>query len=53
MEFSSWKRGVDKVLSVYSNKVGTVKYFGILCAIHNKIVGSADRALAAYNIQIN
>ena len=52
-EFNSWKKSVDRVLSVYQDKIGTAKYFGILHTIRNKIVGSADAALESYNIPLN
>lgn len=52
-EFSSWKKGVDRILEAYSAYQGTPKYYGILHTIRNKIVGHADMALESYNTPLN
>ncbi len=52
-EFSSWKKSVERILKIYEPSIGTPKYFGILNVIRNKIVGSADAALEAYNTPLN
>lgn len=52
-EFSSWKKGIDRILKTYEHTVGTPKYFGILHTIRNKITGNADTALESYNVPLN
>lgn len=52
-EYSSWKKSVERILRLYEPCKGTPKYFGILNTIRNKIVGSADAALEAYNTPLN
>lgn len=53
MEFSSWKKSVERILKIYEPSIGTPKYFGILNVIRNKVVGSADAALESYNTPLN
>lgn len=48
-EYSSWKESIGRILRLYEPCKGTLKYFGILNTIRNKIIGSADAALEAYN----
>ena len=38
MEFSSWKKSVERILKIYEPSIGTPKYFGILNVIRNKVV---------------
>jgi hypothetical protein len=52
-EYGSWKKSVDRILRIYSNIVGTTKYYTILNVIRNKIVGDADIALESYNTPLN
>lgn len=52
-EFSSWKKSVDRILSIYEPLRGTPKYYGILSVIRNKITGNADIALESYNTPLN
>ena len=52
-EFSSWKKSVDRILTIYEHLKGTPKYYGILSVIRNKIVGHADIALESYNTPLN
>lgn len=52
-EFSSWKKSVERVLSIYESTKGTPRYFAILNIIRNKIVGAADAALESYNTPLN
>lgn len=52
-EFSSWKKSVERVLSIYESSKGTPRYFAILNVIRNKIVGTADAALESYNTPLN
>lgn len=52
-EFSSWKKSVDRILSIYEPLKGTPKYYGIISVIRNKITGNADIALESYNTPLN
>lgn len=52
-EFASWKKSVDRVMTLYDSLKGTAKYFGILNVVRNKIVGNADTALESYNTPLN
>lgn len=52
-EFSSWKKSVERVLSLYDSTKGTPRYFAILNVIRNKIIGAADAALESYNTPLN
>lgn len=52
-EFSSWKKSVERILSIYESTKGTPRYFAILSVIRNKIVGVADAALESYNTPLN
>lgn len=52
-EFSSWKKSVDRILSIYEGSKGTPRYYGILNVIRNKITGNADIALESYNTPLN
>jgi len=51
--FTSWKKSVDRVLTIYDSLKGTPKYYGILSTIRNKIVGQADIALESYNTPLD
>lgn len=53
MEFSSWKKSVDRILQIYEPIRGTPKYYGILTIIRNKIIDKADAALESYNTPLN
>lgn len=52
-EFSSWKKSVQRVLTMYENLKGTPKYYGILNVIRNKITGGADAALESFNTPLS
>lgn len=52
-EFGSWKKSVDRILTIYEPLKGSAKYYGILNVIRNKIVGYADIALESYNTPLN
>lgn len=52
-EFSSWKKSVDRILTIYEHLRGTPKYYGILSVIRNKVIGNADIALESYNTPLN
>ncbi|GBP07838.1 Retrovirus-related Gag polyprotein from transposon HMS-Beagle [Eumeta japonica] len=52
-EFNSWKKSVERILSIYDPIRGTPKYYGILSVIRNKITGNADVALESYNTPLN
>lgn len=52
-EYSSWRKSIERILSIYQHLKGTAKYFGILCVIRNKIVGNADAVLESYNTPLN
>lgn len=52
-EFNSWKKSVDRILTIYEPIKGTPKYYGILSVIRNKITGNADIALESYNTPLN
>lgn len=43
------RKSVDRILKIYDHLKGTLKYYGILSVILNKIVGHADIALESYN----
>lgn len=47
-EFNSWRKAVERILTLYAQYRGTPKYFSILHAIRHKVVGDADAALEAY-----
>lgn len=47
-EFNSWRKAVERILTLYAQYRGTPKYFSILHAIRHKIIGEADAALEAY-----
>lgn len=47
-EFSSWKKGIDRIFDTYGNLFGTPNYFGILHTIRTKIIGNADTELESY-----
>lgn len=52
-EFSSWRKGVERILKMYEHLRGTPKYYGILSVIRNKISGHADAVLESYNTPLN
>ena len=52
-EYGSWKKSVERILSIYDSIKGTTKYYGILTVIRNKITGHADMALESYNTPLN
>lgn len=52
-EFSSWKKGVDRIIENYAALQGTAEYFGIIHTIRNKIVGNADTVLESYNVPLD
>lgn len=52
-EFNSWRKSVERILTIYEPSKGTPRYFGILSVIRNKIVGNADIALESYNTPLN
>lgn len=52
-EFNSWRKSVDRIISIYESTKGTPKYYGILSTIRNKIVGNADIALESYNTPLD
>lgn len=53
VEFNSWRKAVDRILTVYANYRGTPKYYSILHAIRHKIVGEADTALESYRTPLD
>lgn len=52
-EFNSWKKSVERVLKLYEKQTGSPKFYGILLAIRNKIVGEADAVLESYNTPLD
>lgn len=52
-EFNSWRKAVDRILTVYAKYRGTPKYYSILHAIRHKIVGEADTALESYRTPLD
>lgn len=52
-EFGSWRKSVDRFLAYYKNLENTNKYFALLMAIRNKIIGHADEVLESYNVPLN
>lgn len=52
-EFGSWKKSVERIITLYEHLKGTPKYYGILTSIRNKIIGTADIALESYNTPLN
>lgn len=52
-EFNSWEKSVDRILQIYEPQRGTPKYYGILNALRNKVVGNADIALESYNTPLD
>lgn len=48
-QFGSWKKSVDRVLQCYESIINTPKYYCIINAIRNKIIGEADIILESYN----
>lgn len=52
-QFSSWKKSVDRILTIYEDIKGTSKYYGIINIIRNKIIGEADVVLESYNTPLS
>lgn len=53
IEFTSWKKSVERILQLYEPLQGTAKYYGIISVIRNKIIGQADKILESYNTPLN
>lgn len=52
-EFSSWRKSVERILTIYEPTAGSPKYYGLLNVIRNKITGNADAVLEAYNTPLD
>lgn len=52
-EFGSWKKSVDRILTIYNTIRETPKYFAILNTVRNKIIFEADSVLESYNTPLD
>lgn len=52
-EFNSWRKSVDRVLSLFETLRGTGRYYAILHVIRTKIIGDADTALESYRTPLD